>query len=223
MRAWRIFVLLSMYLPLHAQELFTNKSYFELYLQSLMYKCPDNQHIYRLFLEKLKNHNQKQLPSAALFFQDAHVFAHGRYCVKTVINKDLEKSIFYIEQFLYKTNQQDVILCSLKGSIIQNPWDNYCFVAHIETPEQFRQQGYARSLMCSLERLAYHAQCEKVTLDATKKAIGFYQKLGYSYDNTRLDDFDDTVPMSKPAPLFCVHGSRIYSKNNVNNSTNKLR
>ncbi|BDC35105.1 hypothetical protein Noda2021_10630 [Candidatus Dependentiae bacterium Noda2021] len=206
MSVWKILLVWCLYLPLWAQEQSHNNNYFECYQQS------SNQHRFNnheLFLQPL--HQIQCSPNTRdPFSVTRHVFAQGKYCVTTIINKDLQTSIFYIEQVLSYAAQPNIVLCSLKGSIIQNPWDNYLFVAHIQTPEQFQKQGYARSLMCNLEWLAANAGCKKITLNSTKNAIGFYQKMGYSYDTSQVDDFDETIPMTKKSDLFGVQGSSIY-------------
>lgn len=193
---WILCFIFFSFLESACQEQELHSKPFESYLLTQIEENEAHQKIYLEFLKKQKQKSNQAFCSE-LFYKETKFFLYGLYCVQTLIEKDLNKSFFYIEQHLYAAADLQKALCILKAGIIQTLWDNHCFLSHIETATHYQKKGYGSCLMGHLEALARNAHCEKIILDSKQEAVQFYEKLGFKQDYDRDSSYDNCIAMVK--------------------------
>lgn len=158
---------------------------------------PSNKQKHYLFSPALTLHLNRPL-SRGIFHEETSFFVQNdlQYSVYTKLERDSERSVIYIDQSLY-LHDLATLLCSLKAAIVQTMSDNYCFLAHIETAQQYQKSGCARFLMGCLEKLVQQRKCTKITTDALYSAVGFYEKLGFVEDDSRDSSYERCIAMVK--------------------------
>ena len=107
---------------------------------------------------------------------------------------NVRKQVFYDEEnapetlYIIDENDKNKNTLNLLGCINSIPVattrlikinNTTCKIQRMSVLNRYRNKGYARELLMFLENCAKEAKYERIILDSSLKAVGFYKKYGY--------------------------------------------
>jgi len=135
-------------------------------------------------LEKKKRKTLKVLANIWLNANiDSHTFINSRYWIDNYSN--MLKSVKEANIYVYKKNNLIVAFCGLEG--------NYIKGLFVKT--EHRNEGIGTALMHHL--MTIHAELTLKVFAENKKAVHFYEKLGFVTVDTNIDTLDNKELLMK--------------------------